>query len=134
VREIGYQRFAAEYVASRMATGTAAPGYETYLEDAQRLDAETYLGAYRSILSQDLGPLLHGVHAPALVMGSARDISTPPAATQRLCDGIEHARHCVIEGAGHFSCLDQPRMFLHEVEAFVAALPGAASRSRAAGV
>jgi 3-oxoadipate enol-lactonase len=133
VREIGYERFAAEYVASRMARANA-PGYESYLNDALRLDAEGYLGAYRSILSQDLGPLLHGVHAPTLVIGSSHDISTPLAATQRLCDGINQARHHVIEAAGHFSCMDQPGKFLREVENFVNVLPAAASQSAAAGV
>lgn len=111
IAEIGFQAFAQEYVASRMAKGREAPGFAAYVADAMVSGPDAYAAALRSIVAQDLVSVLPRIAHPALLIAADRDPSTTPEMMRRLRDGLPSAQYLELQDAGHFSCLDQPEAF-----------------------
>jgi 3-oxoadipate enol-lactonase len=122
IEEIGYERFAAEYVASRLANGTASAGYADYLRDTLALGPERYVFTLGSILAQDLTAQLSTLHVPVLLVSGSADISTTPERMRALGALLPAHRTLELEGAGHFSCLDQPEQFMTGVLEFLASI------------
>ncbi|MGF6289714.1 alpha/beta fold hydrolase [Paraburkholderia youngii] len=120
IDEIGYERFASEYVASRLADGSASSAYADYLRDALALGAQRYVATLCSILTQDLTAELSRLHVPALLVSGTADISTTPERMRALGALLPTCRTLELEGAGHFSCLDQPEQFIAGVVEFFA--------------
>ncbi|WP_321927522.1 alpha/beta fold hydrolase [Paraburkholderia guartelaensis] len=112
IEEIGYERFAAEYVASRFADGYASRGYADYLREALALGAQRYVATLRSILAQDLSAELWRLRVPVLLISGTADVSTTPERMRALGALLPTSRTLELEGAGHFSCLDQPAQFI----------------------
>jgi 3-oxoadipate enol-lactonase len=108
---IGYQAFADEYVASRMAKGREAPGFAAYVADALVSGPDGYEATLRSIVAQDLVAVLPRIAHPALLIAADRDPSTTPEMMRRLGEGLPDAQYLELRDAGHFSCLDQPEAF-----------------------
>ena len=76
--------------------------------------ADGYAGCCAALRDADLSAEVAAVAAPTLVIGGARDISTPPAQTEALAASIPGARHVLLDAA-HLSNVERP-------EAFAAAL------------
>ncbi|MEX3815258.1 alpha/beta fold hydrolase [Paraburkholderia sp. BR13439] len=120
INEIGYERFASEYVASRLADGVASSAYAGYLRDTLALGAQRYVATLCSILAQDLTAELSRLQVPALLVSGTADVSTTPERMRALGALLPTCRTLELEGAGHFSCLDQPEIFNAGVVEFLA--------------
>lgn len=76
-----------------------------------------FVGCCNAIEATDQAPQLTGIAVPTLVMVGADDPMTTVEDARRLHDGIVGSRLVVLEGAAHFSNIEQP-------DAFNAALRG----------
>lgn len=78
-----------------------------------------YVGTCAAIRDADLRDLAKTVQTPALVMTGAQDQSTPPELGQALADALPNASFELIEGAGHFPCIEQPEQSIKQIKAFL---------------
>lgn len=67
----------------------------------------------------DLRPDLGRVQADTLAITGVDDFICGPAAAQVFADGIPRCEVVLLEGAGHFTFLEQPEKFVAAVEAFL---------------
>jgi pimeloyl-ACP methyl ester carboxylesterase len=95
----------------------------------RELAAEMLAGAYYAPglrdgimagLSASDSSELHRINCPALIVAGANDRLVPPAAAERLAEGIDGARLEVYEDAGHHPMLEQPDSFDARVLRFAA--------------
>jgi pimeloyl-ACP methyl ester carboxylesterase len=77
------------------------------------------------LVNADLRPFMPAVKAPTLLVWGSEDSDTPLAAGQEMERLIPDAGLVVLEGAGHYSYLDQPARFARIVSHFLAP-PGSA--------
>ncbi len=70
----------------------------------------------------DSRPTLPTVTVPALVVGGADDVLTPPADAQKMAAAIPGARLAVVPAAGHLSPLENPKTFNAAVRDFLTAV------------
>ncbi len=78
-----------------------------------------YAGTCAAIRDADLRDLAKTVQTPALVMTGAQDQSTPPELGQALAAALPNASFELIEGAGHFPCIEQPQQTIKHMKAFL---------------
>jgi 3-oxoadipate enol-lactonase len=72
-------------------------------------DPEGYASCCGAIERMDLTGELGAIRAPALVIGAAGDLATPPAEhAARIAAAIPGARLEVLEGAAHMANLERP--------------------------
>lgn len=90
-----------------------AIGSEDYVETPE-LQA-TYL----KIVEEDLGKYLFKIKVPTLLFWGERDTETPLEFAERFEAGIKNAQLYILPGAGHFSFLDDPKIFARELKNFV---------------
>jgi pimeloyl-[acyl-carrier protein] methyl ester esterase len=64
------------------------------------------------VRDSDLRPLLAGVAQPAVVVGGARDVLVPLAATRALAQALPNATHRTIAGAAHAPFLSHAAAFI----------------------
>lgn len=73
------------------------------------------------LVNADLRPYLPRIVAPTLLIWGADDTDTPPAMAAAMERLIPDAGLVVLDGAGHYSYLDQPARFARIVSHFVTA-------------
>jgi proline iminopeptidase len=78
----------------------------------------------------DLTERLKRVHAPALIVVGDEDVLSSPVAANRLHRCLPNSKLLLIEQAGHFPWLEQPRTFFAEVPLFLDALARGTEASR----
>lgn len=98
--------------------------------DAVRTGPRTLVRSIRSILADDIRPLLPRIAAPTLLLWGEHDPITPVSDGQLIADLIPDARLVVIEGASHNPMADRPHAFNRALLDFLAS---AAPRDREAG-
>ena len=67
----------------------------------------------------DMRPELSQIVAPTLVLTGAEDFICGPACAEDVAAGVATADKVVIEGCGHFSFVEDPERFRHEVTRFM---------------
>jgi proline-specific peptidase len=67
----------------------------------------------------DMRPELSQIVAPTLVLTGAEDFICGPACAEDVAAGVATAEKVVIEGCGHFSFVEDPERFRHEVTRFM---------------
>ncbi|MBW3635545.1 MAG: alpha/beta hydrolase [Armatimonadetes bacterium] len=68
---------------------------------------------------RDSASVLPQIAVPTLVIGGSEDAVSPPDVMAQMAAQIPHARHVVIEGAGHLAGLEKPAAFNRELRAFL---------------
>jgi 3-oxoadipate enol-lactonase len=76
-----------------------------------RTSVAGYLACCAALASADLGPDLHRISAPTLVVAGRLDPATPVADSEELHARIRGSRLAVLEGASHLSNVDTPDAF-----------------------
>jgi pimeloyl-ACP methyl ester carboxylesterase len=133
-----YRRVAMAKAGKHAARHLGAPGER--LRDAlvSRAASADYAaaGALRptlvKLVNADLREYMPGIAAPTLLIWGAEDAETPVAMARQMERLIPDAGLVVLEGAGHYSYLDQPARFARIVSHFIAP-PGGAARGETAG-
>jgi 3-oxoadipate enol-lactonase len=114
IREMAVARFFTPELAS------ADPGT---VEGAGRVlvatDPAGYAGCCAALRDADLRQSIGAIRCPTLILGGERDISTPPAEALWLHEHIPGSRLRVLEGAAHFSVVEQPGAWTDEVARFL---------------
>ena len=96
------------------------PGFlPTIAADALRTGPRTLVRATRSVLADDIRPLLPRVSAPTLLLWGEHDPITPVQDGEAIARLIPGARLVVIEGASHNPMADRPDAFNAELLAFL---------------
>lgn len=72
------------------------------------------------LVNADLRPFMSAIAAPTLLVWGSEDSDTPVADAHEMERLIPDAGLVVLEGAGHFSYLDQPSRFARIVSHFIA--------------
>ena len=118
----------ASYIASAWDASVPASrrndaGLRTTLETMAR---DTPLAAFRdqieiSIDRREHRPTLPAIAVPTLVLCGAEDRVCPPVLSREMAAGIPGARLVVIDNAGHYVTLDQPRAVARELRDWLAA-------------
>lgn len=85
--------------------------------------------AIASLNASDSRSRLADIRVPTLVVVGNEDIITPPAESMVLAEGIPDSRLEVIEDAGHFPMLEQPRKFNDTLAAFLRDCEDSASQA-----
>jgi pimeloyl-ACP methyl ester carboxylesterase len=67
----------------------------------------------------DIRPKLNQIHIPTLVISGTEDKMTPLKYSRYLAENVADARLIIIEGAGHFSMLQKPRMVANAIVEFM---------------
>jgi pimeloyl-ACP methyl ester carboxylesterase len=111
--------------------GPSAP--RTLIEWAKREVIQTpefvARAAIASLNETDTRASLSRITTPTMVIVGSEDIILPPAESRTLSDGISNSTLIVIEKAGHFPMLEQPREFNRTVRGFLdGAAPGGVGR------
>jgi 3-oxoadipate enol-lactonase len=114
IREMAVARFFTPEFAS------ANPGA---MEEAGRVlvatDPAGYAGCCAALRDADLRQSVEAIRCPTLILGGERDISTPPGEAIWLHEHILGSRLRVLEGAAHFSVVEQPGAWSDEVARFL---------------
>jgi pimeloyl-ACP methyl ester carboxylesterase len=71
----------------------------------------------------DLTGAVADIRLPTCILCGTEDRMTPPTLSQFLGERIPGAQLTLIENAGHFAMLENPRAFNAALRDFVAALP-----------
>lgn len=95
----------------------------TIVADALRTGPRTLARALRSIVADDLRPLLPRITAPTLLLWGEHDPFTPVHDGEAIAELIPDARLVVIEGASHNPMADRPATFNRELRRFFAGRP-----------
>jgi pimeloyl-ACP methyl ester carboxylesterase len=72
------------------------------------------------LVNADLRPFMPSIRVPTLLVWGSEDTDTPLSAAHEMERLIPDAGLAVLEGAGHFSYLDQPARFARIVSHFIA--------------
>ena len=67
----------------------------------------------------DIRTKLDQIHIPTLVISGTEDKMTPLKYSRYLVENIVDARLIIIEGAGHFSMLQKPKMVANAIAEFM---------------
>ena len=126
-----YRRVAMAKTGKQAARHLGAPGKR--LRDAlvSRAASADYAAASElrptlvKLVNADLREYMPVIAAPTLLIWGADDAETPVAMAQQMERLIPDAGLVVLEGAGHYSYLDQPARFARIVGHFIAPPPGA---------
>lgn len=115
IREMALTRF--------FTPGLAATDHPT-VERANLVLAATdpvgYAGCCAALRDADLRESVGAIRSPTLVIGADQDISTPPVESKWLHENIPGSKLRILDGAAHFSNLEQPEAWTTAVAAFLA--------------
>jgi pimeloyl-ACP methyl ester carboxylesterase len=89
------------------------------MTDALRAGPRTVVRAGLEVLAADLGPELHRVAAPTLLLFGERDPMVPSAMARAWCAAMPAARSVVLDGAGHVPMFDRPDGLSRELMRFL---------------
>ena len=109
----------------RWAFSPATPGdlVDRWLAVAVQAPQEVCLADYRAVDGFDVRDRLGEVKAPALVVGGADDLLTPPKLSQELAAGLPNARAVIVPHTGHMVFQEQPDAFHAALDPFLAEVP-----------
>lgn len=117
-RLIGPER-QADMVARRI---LPRPEHEPFREILRRhiiqADKAVYRGMMSALFRYDARARLKEIRVPTLVITGSADTTVAPVVQEELARGIPHARHVVIEGAGHAVIIDTPEKFNETLVSF----------------
>jgi 3-oxoadipate enol-lactonase len=83
-------------------------------------DPGGYAACCAALRDADLRELVEAIRCPTLVIGGTEDISTPPEESMWLQEHIHGSTLHILEGAPHFSNLEQPEAWMETVKRFLA--------------
>lgn len=121
-----YRRVGMAKVGKYAARFLGAPGERLRAALVGRAGSADYLaaGAMRptlvKLVNADLRPFMPGIEAPTLLVWGSEDTDTPLSAAREMERLIPDAGLVVLDGAGHYSYLDQPARFARIVSHFIA--------------
>jgi pimeloyl-ACP methyl ester carboxylesterase len=124
-----YRRVAMAKLGKHAARLLGPPGERLRTLLVARAGSSDYLAAGAmqptlvKLVNADLRPFLAQVEVPALLVWGSEDADTPPSAGREMERLIPDAGLVVLEGAGHYSYLDQPARFARIVSHFIAPPP-----------
>ncbi|HEX4837788.1 MAG TPA: alpha/beta hydrolase [Solirubrobacteraceae bacterium] len=133
-----YRRVAMAKIGKQAARFLGGPGERLRSLLVARAASADYAaaGAMRptlvKLVNADLRPFMPRIGLPTLLVWGSRDTDTPLSAAREMERLIPDAGLVVLDGAGHYSYLDQPARFARIVAHFIAA-PGADGEGRARG-
>jgi pimeloyl-ACP methyl ester carboxylesterase len=121
-----YRRVGLAKVGKYAARFLGSPGERLRTRLVGRAASSDYLaaGAMRptlvKLVNADLRPHMPAIAVPTLLVWGSRDADTPLSAAREMERLIPDAGLVILEGAGHFSYLDQPARFARIVSHFIA--------------
>ena len=77
------------------------------------LHTESYIKAIEAIIEFDSADILGKIRVPSLLIGATDDKVTPLDTMRDMAERIPCAKLVVLDGAGHLSNLEQPKVFNH---------------------
>jgi len=77
---------------------------------------------YLKIINEDLTEDMKKIRVPALIVWGSRDRETPVSFAERMHGLIPGSEKIIVNGAGHFSFLDEPQQFIKAVRGFISKL------------
>jgi pimeloyl-ACP methyl ester carboxylesterase len=84
---------------------------------------EVAVADFRACDGFDARPRLADLKMPALVIGAADDLLTPPKLTLEAAAGLANARAVVLPRAGHMLFHEQPDAFHQALDGFLREVP-----------
>ncbi|MFN8459470.1 MAG: 3-oxoadipate enol-lactonase [Anaerolineae bacterium] len=93
--------------------------YRGYFNLLTRTPLDGYIATCEAIRDADLSGVVGSIHIPALVVGGADDLATPPDQVRGLAEALPQARFELIEGAGHIPSLEQPTVLAAKIQQFL---------------
>jgi pimeloyl-ACP methyl ester carboxylesterase len=101
--------------------GSAAPDalLELGKRSMQQMDQGVLHGDFLACDNFDVRARLDQIRIPALIISSTEDKMTPLKYGRFLADNIANAQLLIIEGAGHFSILENPKMVANRIAEFL---------------
>ncbi len=121
-----YRRVGMAKIGKYAARFLGSPGERLRARLVGRAASADYLAAGEmrptlvKLVNADLRPFMPAIGVPTLLVWGSKDSDTPVAAAQEMERLIPDAGLVVLEGAGHFSYLDQPARFARIVSHFIA--------------
>jgi pimeloyl-ACP methyl ester carboxylesterase len=85
------------------------------------------------LVNVDLRPFMSSIKVPTLLVWGSQDADTPLAAAREMERLIPDAGLVVLDGAGHYSYLDQPVRFARIVSHFIAPPPASGGHAAESG-
>jgi pimeloyl-ACP methyl ester carboxylesterase len=135
-----YRRVGMAKIGKYAARFLGAPGERLRSLLVRRAGSTDYLAAGAMqptlvrLVNADLRPYMPGIQVPTLLIWGSDDSDTPVSAAKEMERLIPDAGLVVLEGAGHYSYLDQPIRFTRIVSHFLSPpAPGAESGAPASG-
>jgi pimeloyl-ACP methyl ester carboxylesterase len=129
-----YRRVGMAKIGKYAARFLGAPGERLRSLLVRRAGSTDYLAAGAMqptlvrLVNADLRPYMPGIQVPTLLIWGSDDSDTPVSAAKEMERLIPDAGLVVLEGAGHYSYLDQPIRFTRIVSHFLSPpAPGAES-------
>ena len=119
VRTQGLEAYAEPILSRWFTPSLSTSDWRGYHNMLSRTPAEGYIGTCAAIRDADFRDVAKGVQTPALVITGAQDTSTPPELGQALAETLPHGSFELIEGAGHFPCIEQPDKLISLVQTFL---------------
>lgn len=74
---------------------------------------------FKNIIKENLGPLLHSIKIPTLIIWGENDTETPLKEGELIAKSIPDAKFEIIKNVGHFGFLEKPNEFIKLVKEFV---------------
>jgi pimeloyl-ACP methyl ester carboxylesterase len=121
-----YRRVGMAKIGKYAARFLGSPGERLRTRLVGRAASADYLAAGEmrptlvKLVNADLRPFMPAIKVPTLLVWGSEDSDTPVATAQEMERLIPDAGLVVLEGAGHFSYLDQPARFARIVSHFIA--------------
>ncbi len=111
MREMGAERFAEER--GRMVLGDGAPPMiaELAVTIMKRVPEKAYCQAVEMMADTDFFDIAPRIACPALVIAGGVDPVAPLAACETARNALAGASMSVIDGAGHYGCMENPAAF-----------------------
>ncbi len=124
-----YRRVGMAKIGKYAARFLGSPGERLRARLVGRAGSADYLAAGEmrptlvKLVNSDLRPFMPAIGVPTLLVWGSQDTDTPLSAAGEMERLIPDAGLVVLEGAGHFSYLDQPARFARIVSHFLAPPP-----------
>ena len=121
-----YRRVGMAKIGKYAARFLGSPGERLRARIVGRTASADYLAAGEmrptlvKLVNADLRPFMPAIKVPTLLVWGSEDSDTPVAVAKEMERLIPDAGLVVLEGAGHFSYLDQPARFARIVSHFIA--------------
>ena len=113
-----YARFGKWFARLAWSPSTPLDVVERWGAVALTADEDVTTADFRAVARYDGHAAASRVRTPALVLGGADDLLTPPALTDELARALA-ARSVVVPEAGHMLMQEQPERFFAELDAFL---------------